>query len=76
MGLMRTHLSITVSSEGAKPSQLADRLADLGFMPAHGAHDFVYEWPDGADIDAILNFADRVHATLAGTGALFEMETV
>lgn len=73
---MRTHLSITVSSEGASPSQLADRLADLGFVPQHGAHDFVYEWPDDADVDAILAFADRVHTTLNGTKALFELETI
>lgn len=73
---MRSHLSITVSPDGARPSQLADRLADLGFVPTHGAHDFVYDWPDDSDIDSVLDFADRVHATLLGTGALFEMETI
>lgn len=73
---MHTHLSITVSAEGAPPSQLADRLTDIGFIATHGAHDFEYHWPDDADIDMILDFADRVHSTLMGTGALFEMETI
>ncbi len=73
---MRTYLKVTFNSDGAKPSRVRDALAGLGFQPMHGAHDFVYDWPDSSDVEGVLSFGDQIHAELQGLGCLFEMETV
>lgn len=73
---MRTYLKLILNSDGEKVSVVADSLADIGFAPSHGAHDFVYEWPADAGIDEILHFGDRIQAELQGTKCMFELETV
>lgn len=73
---MRTYLKLILSSDGEKASVVADSLADMGFTPSHGAHDFTYDWPGDAGIDEILQFGDRIQAELQGTHCMFELETV
>ncbi len=73
---MRTYLKLILSSDGSKVSAVADSLADIGFTPTHGAHDFVYEWPSDANVNDILEFGDRIQAELQGTKCMFELETV
>ena len=41
MDKMKTYLSVTFSSEGAKPSEIIMRLRSLGFKPIMGEHDMV-----------------------------------
>lgn len=72
---MRTYLAVTFSSDGAKPSAINDALAQLGFQPMQGPHDFIYDWPGEASVDEVLQFGDRIHAQLQGMGCLFGMET-
>lgn len=73
---MKTYLTVTFSSEGGRPSVINRTLANLGFHPATGAHDWVYEWPGDASVEEVLHFADQIHAELEGLQVFFEMETV
>ncbi len=73
---MKTYLNVTFSSEGAKPSEVIDRLRSLGFKPVMGDHDMVYEWANKATEEDSLWFADKIQATLEGFKVLFHIETV
>ena len=73
---MKTYLTVTFSAEGAKPSDIVERLATLGFNPAQGNYDFIYEWGKATDVKEAVWFADKIHATLQGTGVFFKIETV
>lgn len=72
---MKTYLKVLFHAEGSKPSIVVAALGNLGFSPAKGAHDFIYEWPTNASVDEVLAFADRIHQELSGSRCLFEMET-
>jgi hypothetical protein len=73
---MRTYLDVTFSSEGAKPSEIINRLRSLGFKPVIGEHDMVYEWGNNASAEDSIWFADKIQATLEGFNILFHIETV
>lgn len=73
---MRTYLTVTFNSDGAKPSDVNDALMGIGFRPTKGPHDWSYEWPGSASIDEVLEFGDRIHTALEGMGVMFQMETV
>ena len=72
---MKTYLSVTFNAEGAKPSEVVERLANIGLKPAQGNYDFIYEWDKEATLKDAIWFADKIHAELQGTGALFQVET-
>ena len=73
---MITYLTLTFDSEGKKPSDVVDRLYSLGFRPTTGRYDFKYVWDGSVNVKDVLWFADKVHATLKGTQALFKLETI
>jgi hypothetical protein len=73
---METYLRITFDSEGAKPSEIADRLRASGFQPTQGNYDFVYDWRGPASRDQILDLSDELTRQLRGYRVLFEIETV
>jgi len=73
---METYLRVTFNSEGAKPSEVADRLRSCGFVPTHGNYDFVYDWNGTARREEILELTDAVTEQLRGFRVLFEIETV
>ncbi len=73
---METYLRVTFHSEGAKPSEVADRLVRFGFVPTQGNYDFVYDWNTDGSIDQILDLGDEVSRLLRGYRVLFEIETV
>jgi len=72
---MITYLTLTFSSEGAKPSKIISALGDIGFKPATGFYDFQYEWEDNASLEDVIVLADKVSSTLKGMNASFKMET-
>jgi len=72
---MKTYLTITFSSEGAKPSEVVARLQSLGFKPITGSYDFVYNWDSSATVEEAIWFADKIHATLEGYNTRFQLET-
>ena len=73
---METYLRVTFNSEGAKPSEVADRPRSCGFVPTHGNYDFVYDWQGSATREQILDLSDEVTHQLRGYRVLFEIETV
>ncbi|MGI0053225.1 MAG: hypothetical protein ACREC5_05165 [Thermoplasmata archaeon] len=73
---MRTYLLVTLDSEGASSSEVADVLESMGFRPHQGGYDFVYEWGRDASVAESLKFADRVQAALRGKSVFFRIESV
>ncbi len=72
---MKTYLKVTFSSEGARPSEIIERLQSLGFKPITGMYDMVYEWGNHATVQDAIWFADKIHETLRGYNVLFQLET-
>lgn len=73
---METYLRITFDSEGAKPTEVADRLRSCGFVPTHGNYDFVYDWQGSATRDQVLDLSDELSRQLRGFRVLLEIETI
>ncbi|MDE1819568.1 MAG: hypothetical protein KGJ23_06360 [Euryarchaeota archaeon] len=73
---MESYLRVAFSSEGSKPSEIADKLHALGFRPTQGNYDFIYDWKAGVKLEEAMDLADEVSRTLRGFKVLFEMETV
>jgi hypothetical protein len=73
---METYLRVTFDSEGAKPSEIADRLHSAGFQPTQGNYDFVYDWQGPASRDQVLDLSDEITRLLRGYRLRLEIETV
>ena len=73
---MKSYLKIYVSSEGAAPSEVVERLMRMGFQPVAGNYDFVIEWDENGSVQDMIEVANQVHATLKGCKVIFKMETV
>jgi hypothetical protein len=73
---MESYLRVAFSSEGSKPSEVADKLIGLGFHPTHGNYDFVYDWQGQVSLERAMDLADRVTRAMKGFRVIFEMETV
>lgn len=73
---MMTYITVTFSTEGAKPSKVFDALNNLGFRPTTGNYDAVYKWDKKATLDDAISLADKVVASLKGMGVLIKLETV
>jgi hypothetical protein len=73
---MKTYLIVWFNSEGAKPSDVTERLLSMGFRPMEGEYDYIYNWDSQANIDDIIKIGDQVQNTLKGSGALFKLETI
>jgi hypothetical protein len=71
-----SYLTITFSSEGSKPSEIASRLESLGFEPTTGNYDFLYKWDRNAKVEDALWLADKVQIALRGMNVLFKIETM
>lgn len=73
---METYLRLTFHSEGARPTEVADKLRAFGFVPTQGNYDFVYDWNGPAGREQILDLSDEITRLMRGYGVLFEIETV
>jgi sporulation-control protein spo0M len=73
---VETYLRVTFQSEGAKPSEVAGRLQEFGFVPTQGNYDFVYDWRGAGSKEQVLDLVDEVTRLLRGYRVLFEVETV
>ncbi|HTY46533.1 MAG TPA: hypothetical protein VEH08_00820 [Methanomassiliicoccales archaeon] len=73
---MITYITVTFSSEGAKPSKVFNALNNLGFKPTTGNYDAVYVWDKQATIEDAISLADKVVSTLKGMNVLVKLETV
>lgn len=73
---MKTYLTIWFSSDGAKTSEVTQRLLSMGFRPIRGNYDYEYDWGTRATVEDIIRLADQVHATLQGCKVAFKLETI
>ncbi len=74
--VVETYIRVTFDSEGATPSEVANRLRSFGFVPTHGNYDFVYDWKGPARREQIVGLADEITRQLRGYRVRFEIETV
>ena len=74
--ILRSYLKIFISSEGAAPSEVVERLMRMGFQPTAGNYDFVIEWDENGSVQDMIQVANQVHATLKGCKVIFKMESV
>ncbi|MFQ6106068.1 MAG: hypothetical protein ACE5QF_00560 [Thermoplasmata archaeon] len=73
---MITYLTVTFNSDGARPSDVVQRLQALGFVPTTGNYDFMYEWDKNAGVEEAIDLADQIHHTLKGMKVLYKVETI
>ena len=73
---MKTYITIFFNSDGGLPSEVVDSLVQLGFKPIAGPYDMVYEWPNHANVQDAVDFADQIQMSLEGMGVFFKIETV
>lgn len=73
---MKTYVEIYHSADGKKVSVIFERMQSLGFEPALGEHEFVYNWKETATLAEVIQFLDQVIAKLRGTGALLKFTTI
>lgn len=73
---MMTYLSLWLSSEGAEPMELRERLGKIEFKAVQGNYDFSYAWPEQPSVEDLLRLGNAVQRSLKGTKTLFKMESV
>lgn len=74
---MKTYLKILFNSEGSAPSEIKNQLLNMGFKATKGNYDFVYDWgSESAELEDLIFFADKVHATLKESNIYFSIETI
>ncbi len=74
-----TRVTVWFNSEGASPSEVVDKLTELGFEPVRGAYDFIYEHENDMNDtnlgSAILEISHALHKTLTGLKVLYNLDT-
>lgn len=74
---MKTYVTLTLSSEGGKASEVTEILQNLGFEAVHGNYDFVYDWKTKkVPVEELIAFADKVQSALRGKNVLFQIISV
>jgi hypothetical protein len=73
--MTKTFILLTLDSEGAPYSEIADILQDMGFQRGASGYDFVYDWGREVTIQQSLEFADRIQASLRGKRVGFRVES-
>ena len=77
VNVMRTYITVTISSEGAKASEINERFHELGFSTTLGSHDFVYDWKEKSlTADQVINFIDKVQTKLKGMNVMISATTI
>jgi hypothetical protein len=77
VNVMRTYITITLSSEGGKASEITKKMDDIGFSTTLGSHDFMYDWKDKkVTADQVINLIDKVQTTLKGMVVLLSATTI
>ncbi len=74
---MRTYVTVYVSTEGEKASDVAVKMKELGFRTTLGTFDFVYEWTQrNVPSLRVIEFVDEVQAKLSGSGTILHFTTI
>jgi len=74
---MITYVTLQVSSEGEKASEITRRFKELGFETTMGSHDFAYKWKEKfVTPEVVINFVDKVQSKLNGCNVLMHFATI
>ena len=73
---MKTYIEILHCADGEKVSVIFEKMIKMGFEPALGDHEFVYNWKDNATLPEVINFLDSVVIKLKGTKAILKFSTI
>ena len=74
---MNTYVTLQISSEGAKASEITNILLGMGFKATLGGHDFLYKWKEKhITPEKVIAFVDKVQKKLKGTGVLLQFTTI
>lgn len=73
---MRTYLTLWFNSDGASPTEVLEKLEEVGFDPLKGNYDMAYDWDEQPETDEVLHLANEVRKKLKGDKVLFKLETV
>ncbi len=72
----KTYLVMYFGTKGVKASEIAERVATLGFESSFGSVDFIYDWKDKKPAkDDVLALGDKLVEALNETGAIFNLDT-
>ncbi len=63
------------TANGEKPSEVAEKLEEIGFETSLGPVDFIHKWDKEPAKEQVLELADKISETLEGTGAVFNLDT-
>ncbi|HKZ93885.1 MAG TPA: hypothetical protein VJ249_04800 [Candidatus Bathyarchaeia archaeon] len=69
-------MTVWFNSEGAEPSVVAQKLQSMGFKPAKGHYDHIYDWKKEPTLEDVLQLCNSVHHTLKGLKVLYKIETI
>ena len=73
---MKTYIEILHSADGEKVSVIFEKMRGMGFEPALGEHEFVYNWKKNVTLSEVIKFLDGVVTKLRGTGAILKFTTI
>ena len=73
---MRTYLSVLISADGEKASNITKTLRSLGFETTMGSYDFVYNWGKDVVYSDVESFIDNVQNKLKGMNVRFNITTI
>ena len=74
---MKTYLSIIISSEGGKASEITKKICNMGFETEMGSHDFVYDWKKAEVTHSeVTKLVDNVQENLKGMNVKFNITTL
>lgn len=72
---MKTNLILVFTTDGAKPSEVVEKVKAVGFKVAVGRYDFVYDWEKDVTPEEIIALGDKLTEALRGTGVSFKLES-
>ena len=75
-----SYLSINLNSEGATPSEITEKLKEMGWEVMYGPYDYKYTWneTESKNYDNIYEFLTKleyVHRTLKGLNVYYKVVT-
>ncbi len=68
-------MTMYFNSDGKKPSEVVNKLEDLGFELNRGDYDFMYDWDDDTSLDHIVSIGDKIKELFKGDKILFQIKT-
>ena len=75
-----SYLSVNLNSEGSSPSEITDKLKDMGWEVMYGPYDYKYTWTEteNEDYDNIYGFLTKLedlHTLMKGLNVYYKIVT-